>query len=392
MKLLRCLILTALGLQLLFLPVTLEGQQKRGAFALHYGPALTATELAWYGRFDVLVTHDPLPAEQVRELHKLGTKLFFYEWSVAFYDVKAPEGSWERSLLRRRKAVLNRLPLQGGFGSSTAGAFYFDPADGSSREARARVLAARMKAAGYNGIFLDTTTFASVHPEARAEYLRRHPGLSYDAAFSRFLRRLDDLGVMIFTNQGFQAPQHFLPYSDWDLSESLITFPRNGQFVPRPWYDPNDRWNSSRFILEQLVAIPTSSFPNLRVAHLNYIDGSDRDAIHLVLAASWLFGASGYVVAPDVKDEQDEMYFFDPGAPISARVDANDGNVSYRSFRNALIAINGGALPFKVPPELSTMRRFKDLRTSRELKPGSDLTIPPATAGRPSVVILQKLK
>jgi len=321
----------------------------------------------------------------------MGTKLFFYEWSVAFYDANAARGSWERSLLRRSRALLNKVPLYGGVGSARSGAFYFDPADANALEGRARVLTARMHASGYDGIFFDTTRFESVHPRAKAEYLRRHPRLSYDVAFSRFLRRLDALGVLIFTNQGFQSPDHFLPFSDWDLSESLITYPRDGQFVSRPWSDPRDPWNSSRFILEQLVEIPTRRFPNLRVAHLNYSDGPDRNAIHLVVAASWLFGAEGYVIAPELTDEKDEIYFFDPGPPLAARVDANEGTVSYRSFRNALVVINGGTLPFTVPRELSNGSRYKDLTSGRVMRSGIDVSIPATSGRRPSVAILQRL-
>ena len=53
-------------------------------FALHYQTPLTAHELTWFSKFDVLVTHDPLPRAQVDALHEAGTKLYLYEWTVAF--------------------------------------------------------------------------------------------------------------------------------------------------------------------------------------------------------------------------------------------------------------------------------------------------------------------
>jgi hypothetical protein len=58
------------GVRALALPTTLlalsaHGAERRGAFAFHYGPPLTPRQLRWFSRFDVLVTHDPLPRAQV---------------------------------------------------------------------------------------------------------------------------------------------------------------------------------------------------------------------------------------------------------------------------------------------------------------------------------------
>ena len=120
--------MTALAAELLLAAVPLAAQERRGAFAFHYGPPLTSTEMDWYRRFDVLVTHDCLPPEQVRELHRNGTKLFFYEWSVAFYGTKA--NSWEKALITANSpALLNSKGLRGNAGSDLYDAFYFDPAD-----------------------------------------------------------------------------------------------------------------------------------------------------------------------------------------------------------------------------------------------------------------------
>lgn len=54
--------------------VETPGQGGRAPFAFHYAPSLSAEALAWYSRFDVLVTHDPIPREQVDQLHAAGTK------------------------------------------------------------------------------------------------------------------------------------------------------------------------------------------------------------------------------------------------------------------------------------------------------------------------------
>lgn len=327
---------------------SLTAQERRGAFALHYGPPLTATELEWYGRFDILVTHDCLPADQVRALRRGGTKLFFYEWSVAFYATRA--GEWEKSLIGTRSpALLNHTGLRGGVGASDIDAFYFDPTDKEARDMRATLLRERLVSCGYDGVFFDTIRFESVHPDAKAEYSRRHPGQAFDTAFALFLRVLKQrLGErMIFTNQGFRDARNYLPFANWDLSESFVTYPCDGRFIVRPWNDPNDPWNSIRFILQQLSEPATRRYTRSRAAHLNYIDAPDRDVIHLVVATSHLFGAAGYVAGPTVLDEQDNIYFWDPGKPLGPRIDAK--NASYRRFENGVVVVNGGPREFVLP-------------------------------------------
>src|SRR3954452_10036101 len=54
----------------------------------HYQTPLSAAQVTFFSRFDVLVTHDPLPRAQVDALHAHGTKLLVYEWSVAFYGAR----------------------------------------------------------------------------------------------------------------------------------------------------------------------------------------------------------------------------------------------------------------------------------------------------------------
>jgi hypothetical protein len=157
--------------------------QRRGAVAFHYGPALTPPQLAFFGRFDVLVTHEPLPCEQVAELHRRGTKLALYEWAVAFYASRRTQ--WDE-----HAPLLNQRPLRGGVGDADADAFYYDPAAPDHASGRSRAIAERLRAIGYDGVFFDTTTAGSVHPEALAEYNRRHPDLAYDEAFALFLRAL----------------------------------------------------------------------------------------------------------------------------------------------------------------------------------------------------------
>src|SRR5258708_27736632 len=148
--------------------------QRRGSVAFHYGGALTAAQLAWCGRFDLLVKHDPLPPAQVAALRQRGTRLVLYEWAVAFYASLAKPGTWQASLLSRRRGLLNDRPLRGGLGDAGADAFYYDPATREHAEERPAAIAARLRAIGYDGIFLDTTTAESVYPEGPATLQKQH--------------------------------------------------------------------------------------------------------------------------------------------------------------------------------------------------------------------------
>jgi len=312
--------------------------ERRGAFAFHYGPSLDEGAMRWYSRFDILVTHDPLPADQVRRLHAAGTRLVLYEWAVAFYETRATD--WQRSLLgKSRAALLNGRPLTGGVGSAVAPSWYFDPADPDLAAARASDLKRRIESAGYDGVFLDTTTFESVHPDARAEYTRRHPDVPYDRAYSRFLARLRQelrRGI-IFTNQGFRQADDYLPYVDWDLTESLVTRPVDGRFRVRPWNDPADPWNSTLFLMRTFIEPASRKYPNVRFGHLNYVDAADGQVTELVQAAALLFGGEGYVAATRPSDEENAVYFRDPGKPLAPRIDSPDG--SSRLFEHVTVTV-----------------------------------------------------
>src|SRR5258708_24719244 len=72
--------------------------QRRGSVAFHYGGALTAAQLAWCGRFDLLVTHDPLPPTQVAALHRRGTPPRLYQRAGAFFASLAEKGTWQAPL------------------------------------------------------------------------------------------------------------------------------------------------------------------------------------------------------------------------------------------------------------------------------------------------------
>lgn len=313
----------------------------RGVFAFHYSPRLTEAQLAWYSRFDLLVTHDPLPAAQVERLRAGGTRLLVYEWAVAFYESRAR--SWESAIVGNDDALLHAKPLTGGVGSSSAGAWYFDPASEWHEDVRSRELAAYVRDIGYDGVFFDTTTFESVHPSARKEYEQRRTS-PYDAAYSRFLARLrkEMPGGIIFTNQGYRSAEHYLPHVDWDLTESLITRPVAGRYLLRPWNDLRDPWNSIRFLMANLIEPPARRYPHVRFGHLNYITGPDREVRRVICAVSHLFDGSGYAAADASADEVDPVYFLDPGNALGDVVDHEDGGGSHRLYERGLIAVRFG--------------------------------------------------
>jgi hypothetical protein len=309
------------------------GGERRGGIAFHYARPLTPAQLEWFARFEVLVTHDPLPRAQVDALHRRGTKLVLYEWAVAYYASLATPA-------HRALPVLNRRPLRGHLGSTDADAHYYDPASTEHARGRAELIARRLKSIGYDGVFLDTTTAESVHPEALREYEKRHPDVPYDEAYALFLRNLSRAVELVVTNQGYRRAEHVLPYADWDVSESLITYPKTGKYVLRPWNDANDRWNSIAVLMRELIAPAARKYPRVRFAHINYVD--DAKAVDDVVAIARLFNMEAFVARPSLDAALvDDIYFFDFGK-AGPRIETRRG--ARRSFENGFIALDGGTV------------------------------------------------
>jgi hypothetical protein len=288
----------AAGALLLALTLTAAADERRGAVAFHYGPALTPAQLAFFGRFDVLVTHEPLPMTQVEELHRRGTKLALYEWAVAFYASRRTQ--WDQ-----HAPLLNARPLRGGAGAADADAFYYDPAAPEHASGRARAITERLRGIGYNGIFLDTTTAASVHPAALAEYKRRHPDVPYDEAFAQFLGALRGELRLILTNQGYRDAAHYLPYVDYDVTESLIVI----RFCLRD-FDELDA------VMQQTILPAAKAYPHVQFIHLNYADEANDASIVPVIAIARMYGQEAYVALHDVRlTAIHAAYFVGGGAP-----------------------------------------------------------------------------
>jgi hypothetical protein len=329
---------------------------RRGGIAFHYATPLTARELEWYARFEVLVTHDPLPRPQVDALRRRGTKLVLYEWAVAFYSTLGT--TWHRTL--PPAALLNRRPLRGHLGAGDADAFYYDPATREHQRGRADLIARRLRAFGYDGVFLDTTTAESVHPEALAEYRRRHPDVDYDEAYGGFLKNLRAAGLIIVTNQGYRRADHVLPYVDWDVSESLITHPKGGAFVLRPWNDPENQWNSTAYLFRKLITPAQRKYPRVRFAHINYVHEADPKRIEEIIAIARLYDHDAYVARTDLaKPIETDLYFLDLGRP-QPRVETSRG--AYRTFERGFVAFNASSKPMRagrvtVPPKSVIVER-----------------------------------
>lgn len=312
--------------------------QTRGGIAFHYATPLSARELEFYARFDVLVTHDPLPRAQVDALHAKGTRLALYEWAVAFYaSLRTP---WQASL--PASALLNSKPLRGHLGASDADAYYYDPASREHQRDRAEALGQRLRAIGYDGVFLDTTTFRSVHPEALAEYGRRHPALPYDDAFAQFLASLRRNIRLVVTNQGYRSAEDVLPYVDWDVSESLITRPTKKGFALRPWNDPKDQWNSIAFLMRHVIDPVRRKYPQVRFAHINYVEHADARHVAEIVAIASLFDTSAVVAQREVAATVDSpLLLLDLGAPLR-------GTDTHRFFERGFVAYNPGPKSMRI--------------------------------------------
>lgn len=282
--------------------------------AFHYATPLTERQLSWYSKFEVLVTHDPLPPAQVSALHASGTRVVLYEWAVAFYDSLATPA--QKQWVAERRGLLNGHPLRGGVGSADADAWYYDPGSREHSEDRPKLLARKLRSIGYDGVFLDTTTAESVHGEALAEYRLRHPKTSYDAAFARFmknLRRELGPGGIIITNQGYRQADMLLPWADYDVSESLITHPAGGKYVMRPRKNAADPWKGIDFLMQELIAPARKKYPRVRFVHLNYVDVLTPRDVAAIVRIARAHGDEAFVTLPSLACEggDDDPYFRD---------------------------------------------------------------------------------
>lgn len=322
--------------------------------AFHYQAIFSREGEGWYTRFPILVTGDILTENQTRRLRVNNTKLIAYCWAPAFYvgdEVSAPL-DWQRTVEAHRSAwLLNKEAIGGGSAAPGRVANWYDFGHADLVAARARHLAGRLAASGYDGFFLDTLGSEHIPESVRNEFQNRHAGLDYETTQGKFLRELRRQippGKLIFTNQGYRHAAAFLPYADLDLSESYFTATNaDGGTLFRKWWDPQTPWDAVKLPMEKLIMPVAARYPRVRFVHLNYAAGGPapvRRAISYSYACAKLFNHDAYVVAPGLEaGERDEIYFSDLGKPVSPTYqDKPDEGVAWREYERGIVAINSG--------------------------------------------------
>lgn len=328
--------------------------------AFHYAAIFPPDAVAWYGRFSILVTGGILASSQTAALKARGAKLLGYEWSSAFYpdDPVSAAPEWQRAALaNRRQWLLNQTPIGGGAAAPGKQAYWYDFGAGELIAARAAHLAELLERSGYDGLFLDTLGFSQLPAEMREEFRRRHPEVDYERQQGKFLRQLRRYlgpGKLLFLNQGYRNADAYLPYADFDLTESYMTYIReDNQTVFRPWRSQTDPWQSISVPIERLVLPAARNYPAVRFVHLNYAAGSRGTiarALRYSFAAACLFGHLAYLVAPDRPEaERDEIYFSELGAPLGDYCEDPSRSVAWRVFERGVVAINWGPGQAEIP-------------------------------------------
>ena len=229
-------------------------------------------------------------------------------------------------------------------------ALWYDFADPELRTARAAHLASRVRTSGYSGLFLDTLGFEQLPPEMRAAFSARHPGADYNreqASFLETLRTAVGPDKILFLNQGYRHHELFLPYADFDLTESYFVSASAGDTDFRPWFNAADPWHSILTPMEQLVRPASRRFPHVRFVHLGYAAGhkvETRRAIGYNYAAARLWNHSAYLVAENPGAEQDEVYFADLGRPLAETYEHDPvKGLAWREFEGGVVALNAGS-------------------------------------------------
>ncbi len=326
----------------------------RPGVAFHYAAHFTPRELAWYTRFEILVTGGILPPELTRTLKGGGSKLLAYEWSSAYYPgdwVSAAE-LWQK----RMKPDWRITPFAVGGGAAAPGktAHWYDFGDSELIATRAKYLAELLNIKGYDGFFFDTLGWEQLPPAAKEAFTRRHPKLEYNACQGQFLAALrKELapGKLIFTNQAFRHAAEMLPYADLDLTESYFTAEAGTKTLFRPWHDPAKPWESIRTPLEQLIMTAQRKWPRVRFVHVNYAAPGDKHALQYGYAGAKLFNQEAYLIMPsDSGDEQDPVYSADLGRPLTATYEQDEAaGVAWRRFERGVVAINSGKGAYTIP-------------------------------------------
>ena len=325
------------------------GGPTRGTVAFHYAAVFDNRAVAWYTRFEVLVLGAILAADQTRRLRAAGpSRLIAYEWSSGFYagDPVSSPLDWQEQV-RAKRWGLNAEPVTGGAAEGGRGAIWYDYSNPELCRERARYLATRVNAAGYDGIFLDTLGFEQLPPPMRQAYAQRYPSSDYNKGQAQFLADLRRMlpGKIVFLNQGYRQASLFLPYADFDLTESYMTAVDNkGGTRFRTWHDPKLPWEAVKTPLEQLILPAARRYPGVRFVHLNYAAGPPavvQQAAWYSYACAKLFQHEAYLVAPGAAPlEESDCYFHPLGKPLEPVYREGGGRVT-RRFEGGTVGIEG---------------------------------------------------
>ena len=352
--------------------MSLAPARTRAAVAFHYAAVFTPRELAWYTRFDMLVTGAILAPAMSRKLQRSATKLVAYEWISGFYPgdpVSAPP-AWHKEVCCQKPSwTLTEGPITGGAAEKGKAAHWYDFGNDALIEARARNLAKRVTDAGYHGLFFDTPGFEHLPPVAQTVFRQRYPRMDYDERQGRFLaalRRALPAGKVLFTNQGYRHADHLLPHADFDLTESTFTgVGERGSTIFRQWHDPARAWESVRTPMYELILPTLRKFPKVRMVHVNYAGTNPADvhrAIQYGYAASLIFGHDSYLMAPAASAaEEDPIYFTDLGPAEDFWKEEPSGAV-WRRFRHGIAVLNSATRRVEIPslnlPTLEPQRGY----------------------------------
>ncbi len=332
--------------------------KQRAGVAFHYAAAFSPRDIAWYTRFELLVTGAILNPALSRRLKRDGSRLAAYEWTAGYYpgDAASAPGDWQQAVAAKGKEwILTDAPVGGGAAGKGRTAHWYDFGSDSLIETRARALASRLAQAGYHGFFFDTPGFEHLPPAAQQAFRSRHPRMDYNERLGVFLaalRRAMLPGQLVFLNQGYRHAAHLLPHADLDLSESSFTGVGRGGTMFRPWHDPAKPWESVRTPMYDLIMPALRTFPKVRMVHLNYACGTAeeiRRAQRYSYAYSLILGHEGYLVVPDSAiAEEGEAYFTNLG-PAQDYWREEPSGVVWRRFQYGVAAVNASGRPASIP-------------------------------------------
>ena len=340
--------------------------------AFHYQASFDQRALAWYTRFQHLVTGAILDPKTSTSLRRKGSRLIAYEWSSGFYAGDAVSASldWQaRVTSKRNDWLLTTKPMTGAAAENGQVAEWYDFADPEFRKARARFLAARLMEANYDGYFFDTVGIEQIPDPAKKAFAARHPKLDYNVCQGEFFKELRaamPAGKIIFLNQAFRHADALLPYADFDLSESYFTYIAAQKTALRPWHDTVKPWEAIKTPLEQLILPAAGKYPKVRFVHVNYAAAgaplTPNAALHGYVGAK-LFGHDAYLIVPGAPSEEESgVYSSELGRAKGELVEQPD--LVAREFEHAVIGFrtDAGLKQFRgvsLPPSLGAFIAWK---------------------------------